>query len=504
MGAGAAARRSAPHRGVRVFARRRVRVLAVLAVPVLLVALQGVAHWRGYEGPLESLFRDYAGTPKSMTVPWAGLVLALVGVGNRPRVIALAAAVAIDLVYAGVRLALGGPFTVGNGPVLVLTGLAVLAWWRWSGRPRRTALRAAALGALLILATKVGDVWLHVTVDLRPRVLDQYVMLADHALGDPAWVMGRVLDVLGPIPEAVLHWVYIELPAAAIVVAVWQLRGVAGGGRWPGHYLVRTFLVLGLVGPLVYILFPVVGPMFVYGVDGNGFQLGNFWPGVVPPLDRSPEALLFSDQAPRNCMPSMHTAWALALFLHTRRRADGTLAPTWLRWGGTFWLLCTLAATLGFGYHYGVDLVAGAVLCLTVESALRDPERGWGWFRVRLVGGGLLVLLTLLLGYRYLAVQMADHPVVAGSIVLALLAAVAAGFHATWFARRRAGVPLAAGSDAAGTDRFLTAPADPWTSRPSAVSIKKKLPVVREDAPGMRPDVSAVEPVSPVEPVESR
>ncbi|MFI5714519.1 DUF5933 domain-containing protein [Nocardia sp. NPDC051750] len=485
MGAGAAARRSASQRGIRVF--------AVLAVPLLLLVLQGVALWRGYEGPLESVVRDYFGTPKSMTVPWAGLVLALVGLGNRHRVIAFGAAVLIDIVYACARLIAGGPFTVGNGPVLVLTGLAVLAWWRWEGKQRSNALRAAALGALLILATKVGDVWLHITVDLRPQVLDQYVMLADHALGDPAWVMGRALEVLGPVPEAVLHWVYIELPAAAIVVAVWQLRRVVAGGRWPNHYLVRTFLVLGLVGPLVYILFPVVGPMFVYGMDGNGFQVGNYWPGVVPPLDRGPEALPFSDLAPRNCMPSMHTAWALALFLHTRRNADGTLAPTWLRWGGTFWLLCTLAATLGFGYHYGVDLVAGAVLCLTVESALREPERGWGWFRVRLVGGGALVLVTLLLGYRYLAVHMADYPVVAGSIVLALLAAVAAGFHATWFARRRSDLPLAPASSSARTDKFLTGTVNRPAPHPSAVPLRTQTP----DGPAVPAD-------SPIAPVESR
>ncbi|MET8797856.1 DUF5933 domain-containing protein [Nocardia sp. NPDC004568] len=429
MGAGAAVRSAVPRRGV--------RVAAVAAVPVLLLVLQGVAMWRDFEGPLTSLARDYIGTPKSMTVPWAGLVLALVGIPGRRRWIAAGAAVAIDLVYAGVRLLLGQPFTVGNGPVLVLTAVALVAWLRWTGVERRNALHAAALGALLILATKVGDVWLHITVDLRPRVLDQYVMLADHALGDPAWVMGRVLETLGPIPDAVLHWVYIELPAAAIVVAVWQLRSVAASGRWPNHYLVRTFLVLGLVGPLVYILFPVVGPMFAYGVDGNGFQLGNFWPNVLPPLDRAPEAMAFDSFSPRNCMPSMHTAWALALFLHTRRNSNGSLAPTWLRWGGMFWLLCTLAATLGFGYHYGVDLVAGAVLCLTVESALREPERGWGRFRVRLVAGGAVILVTLLVGYRYLAVQMADYPVVAGSIVSALLAAMAAGFHATWFARHR-------------------------------------------------------------------
>ncbi|MEU1986363.1 DUF5933 domain-containing protein [Nocardia sp. NPDC019395] len=492
MGAGAASRRSASQRGI--------RVLAVLAVPLLLSVLQLVALWRGYEGPLESVARDYIGTPKSMTVPWAGLVLALVGIHNRHRLVAFGAAVLIDIVYATARVIAGGPFTVGNGPVLVLTGLALLAWWRWEGRQRRNALRAAALGALLILATKVGDVWLHITVEVRPRVLDEYVMLADHALGDPSWVMGRVLQALGPIPDAVLHWVYIELPAAAIVVAVWQLRAVVGGGRWPNHYLVRTFLVLGLVGPLVYILFPVVGPMFVYGADGNGFQVGNFWPAVVPPLDRGPEALLFSDLAPRNCMPSMHTAWALALFLHTRRNADGTLAPTWLRWGGTFWLLCTLTATLGFGYHYGVDLVAGAVLCLTVESALREPERGWGWFRVRLVGGGVLTLATLLLGYRYLAVYMADHPVVAGPVVLALLAAMAAGFHATWFARRRSSVPLAAGSSSACTDKFLTDAVNRSKPRSAAAPLQTETPGAQDGTS----DTPTEPPTPLITPVESR
>nr|WP_043668233.1 phosphatase PAP2 family protein [Nocardia vulneris] len=415
--------------------------VAVAAVPVLLIALQGVAMWQGFEGPLGSLWHDYVGTPKSMSVPWAGLILALVGLSGRRRLIVLGAAVGIDVVWASIRLLAGEPFAIGNGPVLALTALAVFAWLRWDGADRRNALHAAALGALLILATKVGDVWLHVTVLSRPTVLDEYVLLADHALGDPSWVMGRVLDVLGPAVYAVLHWVYIELPVAAIVVAVWQLRRVATSGRWPSHYLVRTFLVLGLVGPVIYVIFPVVGPMFAFGPDGHGLQLGNFWPGVVPPLDRSPMPMPFDAATPRNCMPSMHTAWALSVFLHTRRDTDGGPAPAWLRWGGTFWLLATLTATLGFGYHYGVDLVAGAVLCLTVESALRDPERGWGWFRIRLVAGGLAVLAILLLSYRFLPVSMAEYPVLAGTVVLALLAGLAAAFHATWFANRRRTTP---------------------------------------------------------------
>lgn len=409
---------------------------AVAAVPILLIALQIVAAGQGFEGPLESLLDDYVGAPKSMSVPWAGLVLALVGISMRRRIIAIGAAVAIDAVCAGTRLLAGDSVTVGTGPVIALTGLALLAWLRWSGTERRNALHAAALGALLILATKFGDVWLHITVVARPMAYDEYVMLADHALGDPSWVMGRVVDALGPAVYAVLHWVYIELPVAAIVVAVWQLRRVVTTGQWPTHFLVRTFLALGLLGPIVYVIFPVVGPMFAFGQDGNGLQVGSFWPGALPPIDRNPALLPFDAFTPRNCMPSMHTAWALSVFLHTRRDTDGSPAPGWLRWGGTFWLLATLTATLGFGYHYGVDLVAGAVLCLTVESTLREPELGWGLFRVRLVALGVAILATLLLAYRYLAVSMAEYPVLAGTVVLALLAAMAAAFHATWFAMR--------------------------------------------------------------------
>jgi hypothetical protein len=138
--------------------------------------------------------------------------------------------------------------------------------------------------------------------------------------------------------------VYIELPVAAMVVAVYQLRSVRTVG-WPRHFLVPTFLLLGLIGPVIYLLFPVVGPDIAFGSAGRGFQVGDYWPHALPPTDLSPRAVAFDDVTPRNCMPSMHTAWALAVFIHSRG------GPHWLRSGGTFWLMCTIAATLGFGYH---------------------------------------------------------------------------------------------------------------------------------------------------------
>jgi hypothetical protein len=357
-----------------------------------------------------------------MSVPWAGLALGLVGLSNRERAIALGAALAVDLVFLLGRLAADGPVAVGNGPTIVLTGIGVVAAFRWSGERRANALRGVALGALLIIATKVGDVWLQITVITRPVVLDQYVELADRALGSPSWVMGRVVESLGGAGYGVLHWVYIELPVAAIVVALYQLRN-----GFPSHYLVRTFLAIGLIGPIFYLLFPVVGPDFAYGTEGAGAQLATLWPDVVP-TGTDPASFAFGTPAPRNCMPSLHTAWALSIFIHSRR------GPWWLRWGGTFWLVCTLTATLGFGYHYGVDLVAGAVLCLTLESALRDPERGWGRFRVRLVVGGAVVFAALLASYRYLAVPIAAYPALSAPLILGALAAVTVAFYASFFA----------------------------------------------------------------------
>ncbi|RDI33662.1 PAP2 superfamily protein [Rhodococcus sp. AG1013] len=393
----------------------------VAAGLAILIALQIFALSRGFEGPLTSLFNDFAGTPKSASVPWAGLALAMVGLTNRQRVLALSSAVALDVVIAAIRYLAGGPLTVGNGAVIVLTAIGVYAGAKWQGEQRRSALMGVGLGALLIVATKFGDVWLHITILAGPQVLDQYVQLADHALGNPSWVMGEVVDALGSVGYGVLHWVYIELPVAAIVVALYQLRK-----GWPSHHLVRTFLLIGLVGPVFYILFPVVGPIFAFGADGNGFQVGDFWPSVVP-FDLTPSAMPFDDATPRNCMPSLHTAWALAIFLHSRQ------GPWWLRWGGMFWLLCTLTATLGFGYHYGVDLIAGAVLTLTLESALRAPERGWGWFRLRLVASGAVLIAALLLSYRFLAVEIAEYPAVSAPLLLGVPALFAYGYWRTFY-----------------------------------------------------------------------
>jgi hypothetical protein len=410
-----------------VSARSGIAIAAGLIV-LLLVGLQLIADVAEFQGPLRSLISDYVTTPKSATVPWVGLGLASVGISNRCRIYAISTAAALDFVLAAARLTHGGTLNFGKGPLFVLTGLALVVWLRRGGAQRATALRGIAFGFLVIIASKVGDAWLSITAMFRPTVLDEYALLADHALAQPAWLLGRLVDAGGPSLQAVLHWVYIELPVAAMVVAVYQLRNVSTGG-WPRHFVVPTFLLLGVIGPVIYLVFPLVGPYEAFGSAGGGFRVGDYWPHVMPPVHVSPRAIAFDSYTPRNCMPSMHTAWALTVFIHSRE------APRWLRAGGTLWLAGTIVATLGFGYHYGVDLVAGAVLCLTLESALRTPTQGRSWSRTGLVAFGAAFTAALLLCCRYLAEAMAHYPLVFGPLIVGALAAFSVSFYATFFAR---------------------------------------------------------------------
>ena len=142
----------------------RVRMMAAVgATAALLVGLQVAAGSAGFQGPLHSLISDYVATPKSATVPWVALGVACVGLSNRWRIRALSMAAALDVAFATERLLRGGAFTLGNGALIVLTGLIVLVWRRLAGEQRSTAMRGIAFAILYVLATKVGDTWLRIT-----------------------------------------------------------------------------------------------------------------------------------------------------------------------------------------------------------------------------------------------------------------------------------------------------------------------------------------------------
>lgn len=383
----------------------------------------GAWHY-GFMGPTGHFIWDVVGGPKRGRVIWVSLALALISLDRKQRIRAVGAALAIDVAFFLARLPFDTRLTYGNGPLIVLLALAVIAFKRWEGEQRDSALKAVGLGLMIIMGTKMSDAWLEITIHARPLVVDQYVQTADHALGNLSWWMGRMFDSSGIVVQRIIETVYIELPVGATLVAIWQLRK-----GWPSHHIVRSFLVIAFIGPIFYVLLPVVGPIFAYGpLGGDWAIMGAPWPSRVP-WDLTPQAFRFDDITPRNCMPSLHTAWTVVIFVHTRRQ------PWAIRAFGTFWTICTLIATLALGRHYGVDLVAGVVFALTVESAVRDPERGWDRTRWSLIGGGFALHAAMLLSYRFLSVQMANYRVLSAVVLLGSMTAMILAFYWAFFLR---------------------------------------------------------------------
>ncbi|MEU8435920.1 phosphatase PAP2 family protein [Streptomyces sp. NPDC029216] len=404
---------------------RRPRVVLWAAVSLVglgfLVALEIASRHYGTPGPITAQAREVIFPPRSGTVLYAAMTLMLVALGWRQRFIAVGAAIGIDLVFWLVRWSAGAPTMFGNGALIVTLACAVVAVTRRTGRERALLLKGVGLALLLVAGRKTGYTWLDITAKTRPMVLDQYVATADHALGNPSWVAGRIVQATGAVGAHVLEWVYIQLAVGAVLVALYQLRNVAAERRFPAHHLVRTFLVIGLLGPGIYMVFPVVGPILAYGADGGHWALADLWPNTPPPLG-TPQAMVFDDFTPRNCMPSLHTAWATAIFIHSRK------GPRALRYLGAFWLVATLGATLGFGYHYGADILAGVVFTVTIEAALRAFARGWDRRAGLLVGYGTAVFAGLLASYRFLSQELAALPWLTGPLLVLAAASVVAGY----------------------------------------------------------------------------
>ncbi|MBT2382887.1 phosphatase PAP2 family protein [Streptomyces sp. ISL-11] len=404
---------------------RQPRVMLWAAVGVValgfLITLEIAARHYGLPGPMTNQAREVIFAPKSGPLLYASMALMMVVLTWRQRFIAAGVAVGIDVVFFLVRWAVDAKMMFGNGALWVLLACAVIAVTRRTGRERVLLLKGVGLGLLLVAGRKTGDTWLLITSKTRPAVLDQYVATADHALGNPSWLAGRIVKATGPVGTHVLDYVYIQLAVAAVVVALYQLRNVADERRFPGHHLVRTFLVIGLLGPAIYMIFPVVGPIFAYGADGGHWAVADLWPNTPAPIS-APHQMSFDEITPRNCMPSLHTAWATTIFIHSRK------GPRILRCAGTFWLIATLGATLGFGYHYGADIIAGVVFAFTIEAALRSLDRGWDRQGIQLVAYGTTVFAALLVSYRYLPMEMGQHPWVFGPLLILAMTSVVYGY----------------------------------------------------------------------------
>jgi hypothetical protein len=235
----------------------------------------------------------------------------------------------------------------GAGLGLVLLAALALHAGRATAEARRAAQSALNLALVLPLFVVASGPALELTALLHPATLDAPCLRADALLGQPSFAAGMLFGHHPPLGQACAV-IYGELPLFCALVIVPSVAG----DRPRAAEIVTAFVALGVAGYILYHVFPVAGPR--YAAPG--------WPGRVPL-----EALAQPPPVPRNCMPSMHTAWVLYCAFQLRRG--------W-RPLGVVWVLGTLLATLGLGLHYAVDLIAALPVAAGVPWLMRRLRRG--------------------------------------------------------------------------------------------------------------------------------
>jgi len=155
---------------------------------------------------------------------------------------------------------------------------------------------------------------------------------------------------------------------------VYLLRRFAAYRQW-----VLTFSLAGYMGFVGYLAVPVIGPAYtydkVYRSDLSGRPINRDLdlvdaaaadeaPGEAPAMAfyalarRLNQPSHYGNQVPRNCFPSLHTAWGLIILAFCFQR----LRP--LFWIVLLPVLNLIVATVYLRFHYVVDLLAGGMLTL--------------------------------------------------------------------------------------------------------------------------------------------
>ena len=219
-------------------------------------------------------------------------------------------------------------------------------------------LRPLLLASFCPVLTIVTNFALIATIALQPRVFDLYLYRFDAVLGGQAsFLMGQWFTIVPALRDA-CFFVYAALPLVQVAVICLYWRGQ----RMPANPLI-TFVVAGVAGFLLYQICPAMGPVHVFPRD---------FPQIVP-VDAQPHALALN-VAPRNAMPSLHTAWAILIWWSLR------FSSKWIRVAAAAFLGLTLIATLGFGEHYLIDLVVAVPFTLAIQAVSTRqlaPAAGW-------------------------------------------------------------------------------------------------------------------------------
>lgn len=299
-------------------------------------------------------------------------------------VLPIAAALRVACAYA--MGGLGTYFGVGWiswGTFLGIASLLVLEIQsiRAQSVSRRNYMRTFYAGSVLPLSALLTPLFLLMSVWLRPKTWDSFLLAFDGALGfQPSFLLGRILLR----SHEAWNWttvVYHAMPlSGAVLYASHRVRP-----RRPVAVLalLLSFMILGAAQ---YVIYPAVGPAPAFH---------EFYPWKTPALSDIALQPMTVGRDPRNCMPSLHFGAALLVWWNSR------IWPAWGRALAGVFLLATAFSTLALGEHYLADLIVAIPFTLVFQAAWTRavPFTSKARYVPVLVGSVLTVAWLVLLRY---------------------------------------------------------------------------------------------------------
>lgn len=175
----------------------------------------------------------------------------------------------------------------------------------------------------------------------HPLVQDEFLMAIDGSLGFyPSLVLVSLFRKLPQSIGNIFIGFYLALPTALFLIYIRRLSLE----KKPPFLFIIEFLIIGVSGFILYNLVPACGAAIAFST----------WPDSLPAQfsATNPQWIYCPTVAPRNSLPSLHTAWIICL-----------LRQAWLCDKITKGLASLLAVgtvvTMFITGHYLIDLVVG-------------------------------------------------------------------------------------------------------------------------------------------------
>ncbi len=329
---------------------------------------------------------------------------------KREFIVSLTIGAVVEAVLIKYRLAIIGP--VGQilhiGPGL-LTGAIMAILWRiftnlkeHNSNALNKCLEVLSLSISMPILLSLGSS----VVGFDLRVYDPYLYALDSLWGSQiSFIISRFLSssLIWRLPMYIIYF-YLSLYMVFAQIAVYKLNEKHGYSHW--NFLIPAvfFILIAICGSFSYSFLPAVGVELYCGT--NSFPNGP-WPAanMNPVPIEAPYYLL------RNCMPSLHFSWILAVYYSLYRSK-----PIY-RQVALLLVFLTVLSTFSVGCHYLIDLIMAvpftmALLAITMPEAKK---------KTRLIGAifGLASFSGWLCLFKYSITTALQHPTLTLTLLIA-------------------------------------------------------------------------------------